>query len=880
MMRKEFKINFILLVLILASLKVAGQEPYNPILNFPTVQLHLREILTLVENQTEINFSYSPDKIPLDSMIELSSPELSLNEILLLLENSGLELSRRSDYYIIKPARKTMPISPPQKFFTVSGFVTDKNNKESLIGASISIRETGKGTISNGYGFFSLRLKEGAHSLLFSFVGYKPAIREINLKANQNLRIDLERRTEELEEVKIVLADPVESFQNQQMGRTTLAPNSIRKTPGFMGESDVIKSLQSIPGIHFYSDGSTIFHVRGGARDQNLLLIDEAPVYNPAHMLGIFSVFSPDALNSVDIYKGDMPSWYGGRLSSVIDIKTREGNREEFSFSGNTNLVASTLNFEAPLFQKKGSFYLSARRSHLKWLVSRDNQTLEQLHFSDLNLKTNYRINNKNRLFFSFYSGLDQFRNREAYLRSTGISWRNFAGNLRWNHIYGERLFSNTSLIISDYDYNLYTSYQLDQRWNAGISLTALKSDHSFFINPSSTLYYGIYLGYHSYYPGHFLDGDNPDPLRPGVANKYTSENIIYISHKLELTNSIEVRYGLRAGSWINRGETTEYTYNENNRVTDTLNYARGEVYNRFPVFEPRLSIGFRPGKRLNAKLAYSRNSQFEFLISNSISPFTSLEVWLPAGPNIEPMISDQVTAGLNFNPPGSPISFNAEVFYKKTLNYISYVDHAFMLFNPQVETELRFGRAKAYGAEFILKKYEGRWNGWISYALSKVNLEIPGINNNNPFPPRYNRPHSLSLFSEYTISRRWDFSASWIYASGSPFTTPSGYYYYMGYQVPYYEERNNDRLPDYHRLDLSTSIQLNGPDAKSEHILQFSIFNVYGRKNPFNITFNKIVDENGNIVVPSDYREVPELEKTMMYLFGTIPSISYQFKF
>lgn len=880
MMRVHLNIVFVFLVIFLYTGKISAQNQPGNDIHFPGNQLTLTEILDLIEKQTDLRFSYNPDKITLDTLFYLSEPMVTLDEILSLLEESGLELTKRSNYIILKPApRKASLVSPPE-FYTINGHITDESNKESLIGATISIEQTGKGTITNGYGFFSLRLEEGKYSLIISYLGYESVKQDIELNSNQSLNINLNRKTKKLEEVTIEVDEQDLSVQNQQLGKTQVSLNTVRKIPGFMGESDVIKSLQSLPGINFYSDGSTIFHVRGGARDQNLLLIDEAPVYNPAHMLGIFSVFSPDALNSIEIYKGDMPSWYGGRLSSVIDIKTREGNREEFVFSGNTNLVATTLNFEAPLFKKKGSFYLSGRRSHFKWLISGSNPSVEKLHFTDLNLKSNYRINDKNRLFFSFYSGLDQLRDREATNRSTGISWRNFAGTLRWNHVYGDRLFSNTSLILSDYDYNLYTFYQLNQRWNAGISLLALKSDHSFFINPSSTLYYGIYLGLHSYFPGNFMAGNDPDPLRPGVANKFASENVLYFSHKWQMSEKIELRYGLRIGSWNNRGATTEYGYDDNYRVTDTLQYNQGEIYNRFGIFEPRISLGIRMGENLFGKLAYDRNSQFEFLISNSISPFTSLEVWLPAGPNIEPMISDQFTVGLNFLNPASNISLNIEFFYKNTSNYISYVDHAFMLFNPQVETELRFGRAKAYGAEFILKMDKGRWNSWISYGLSVVNLDINDINNDEPFPPNYNRPHSLSLFSEYTITNRWDISANWIYSSGAPFTTPSGYFYYQGYQVPYYEKRNNDRLPDYHRLDISTRIQLNRSGSDSEHILQLSVFNIYGRKNPFNITFNKIVDENGNIVVPADYSQIPELEKTMMYMFGAIPSISYQFKF
>jgi hypothetical protein len=878
---QQFKYIIVpVLFILFFNSELTAQSDSIKYFSFKKQNIKISEIFKEIENSGPFQLSFNPKKIPLDSSVYIPSLNISFPDLTNVLRDAGLQVKERGDHLIIKPSNKTDPQVRTSDFFVVKGYIRDAENKESLIGATVAAQPGGNGTISNSYGFYSIKLKEGSYRLAISYIGYEKVQREINLDQNLDINIDLVQGKTNIEEVVIVNDETDRAVQNLQLGKNEISVKNVRKIPGFMGESDVIKSLQSLPGVNFYSDGSTIFHVRGGARDQNLILIDEAPVYNPAHMLGIFSVFSPDALNSIDIYKGDMPAWYGGRLSSVIDIKTREGNSEKFSFSGNTSFVATTLNLEAPLLNKKGSFYISGRRSHLKWLAGQDNNSLEQLYFTDFNLKTNYRFNQNNRLFFSFYTGIDRFKNRETILRSTGISWTNFAGNIRWNHIFGERLFSNTSLIASNYDYNLYTSYQLNQRWNAGISLIALKSDFSFYINPTSTLYYGIYLGSHSYFPGNYYSGDDEDPLAPGVPNKFSSEKALYLSHRMDISDRVQIRYGLRFGRWENRGNTTEFVYNDENRVEDTLTYSDNSVYNSFGFFEPRISLAIELSPTLTSRISYSRNTQHEFLITNSISPFTSLEVWLPAGPNIQPMLSQQLTAGINFLQPEFPLSFNLEFFYKQIWNYISYVDHAYMLFNPHVETQLLNGYSEIFGAEFVLRKNGLKWNGWISYAWSKAKIKIPGINENTFFPARYDRPHSLSLFSEYKLGPRWGFSATWTFASGSPFTTPTGYYYYMGYQVPYYNERNNDRLPDYHRLDVSTSIQLNAPDSKNEHLLRLSIFNLYNRKNPFNINFNKMIDEEGNIVVPSDYSEVPELESTMMYLFGLVPSISYHFQF
>lgn len=846
---------------------------------FEELGITISDLFEYIEKNSDYKFSYNPTIIPVDKTITLTSHQMKMKEIISLLEKNGIGLSKRGEHFIVKQ----IDIPEPEEenfFFTLRGYIKDQENDESLIGASIALKSSGKGTISNAYGFYSLHLEKGTYDLTFSFIGYKPIKKEVKLLDDRLLNISLEKQEQEIEEVTIVVDESEQRYRSLHAGKSSFSVNELKQMPGLTGSPDVIKSLQSIPGINFYSDGSTIFHVRGGTRDQNLLLIDEAPVYNPAHMLGIFSVFSPDALNSVEVYRGDMPAIYGGRLSSVIDIKTIEGNSERISFNGNTGPVTTALNLEGPLLRKKGSFFVSGRRSHLKWLLGRDNENIEQLYFSDFNLKANYRFNPDNRIFLSFYSGIDRFQNREARFRSSGISWTNFAGNLRWNHVFGDRLFSNTSLIASNYDYNLYTSYELNQRWNAGISLLALKSDFSFYINPSHTLKYGVYFGVHSYFPGHFLSGDDPDPLRPGVPNKFTRENAFYISYNLELGKVVDVRTGIRFGSWNNIGATTEFVYGENNEVIDTLSYGDKEIYNRFSFFEPRMSIGFNFSRVWKAKLAYSRNTQFEFLISNSISPFTSLEVWLPAGPNIKPMFSDQLTAGVDFFPSGRNFNINSEIFYKKISNYMSYEDHADMIFNPNVEKELRYGKAKAYGAELVIKTGGERWEGWISYAYTRSLLKIQDINNLKEFPAGYDRPHSLNIFTEYDISPRWNISASWFYASGSPFTSPTGYYYYLDHQVPYYVERNNDRLPVYHRLDVSTSIRLNKPEAKNKHLLHLSVFNLYGRRNPFNINFNKMQDGNGNIVVPKDYSSIPELETTMIYLFGAIPSISYHFEF
>ena len=869
-----------LLSLMFFGLNLNAQTDTSFLVHYGKESLNISSLLEELSKQTNSKFSYNPKKIPLETEVGKWEREMSLGQVLNSLHMYGIEYRLMEDHIVLRYKPGLLIKDSKVKVYTISGFVTDRSTGEALIAATVALEGKNLGTISNGYGFYSLSLDKGEYELFVSYVGLKTIKQKIILQADTVIDFKLEAAVADFEEVVIISDELSRINDNSVSGSTVLNVTSIKKSPGFLGEADVIKSLQSVPGINFYNDGSTIFHVRGGDRDQNLILIDEAPVYNPAHMLGIFSVFTPGSLNSVNIYKGDMPSSFGGRLSSVIDIKTKEGNNKKLSFSGAISPVATSLSLEGPVFQKKSSFYLSGRRSHLKWLLGNDGETLSELYFSDFNFKYNYRLNESNRLFLSLYAGKDKMRNRESFLKSSGISWKNFAGTLRWNHLFGDKLFMNNSFIASNYNYDLFTSYELNNRWNSQISLFAFKSDFSYYISPKSTLKFGIFLGDHQYFPGNFLSGDNLDPLVPGVPDKRSNESSIYLNHEFWLSEKLVLRYGFRLTSWKNKGETYEFEYNNEYQPVDTFYYAGNVVYNKFFSFEPRMSLNWFMNNSLSFKMAFARNSQFEYLITNSVSPFTSLEVWLPAGPNIKPMFSDQITSGFTWKSKDLPLYFSFEGFYKIMYNYISYADHAYMLFNPHVESELRFGKGKAFGAEFLIKKTEGRLNGWMSYTRSRSLLKISGINSLNYFPARYDRPNSFDLNISYRLKTRWSIGANFIYSSGNPVTTPTGYYFYNNYQVPFYEERNNDRLPNYHRLDLSTEIQLNKLNSKNEHKLLISIFNIYNRQNPFNINFNKIVDESGNLLVPLDHSEPPELQPSVMYLYGFIPSISYQFSF
>lgn len=826
-------------------------------------------------------FSYDPSTLPADSLISIRYDNIPLKEVLDGLRDYGISHSIMGEHIILRPIDEIAdPREEKKPRYTLSGYILDKENGEALVGATISDKQSGKGAMANGYGFFSLTLQEGEYDLQASFLGYNPSDISLVLSEDKQVEIKLEQGLSVLEEVLVVSSGESMSTREAGTGEFYLKPSEISKIQGFMGQPDMIKSLQTMPGINFYGDGSTIFHVRGGARDQNMILIDEAPVYNPAHMLGLFSVFTVESLNSIKVYKGNMPASLGGRISSVIDLKLKEGNSNKLSFHGNTGPIATSLNLEGPLFRKKSTYYISARRSHFKWLFAGQNDNIDLLHFSDFNIKYNYRINPANRIFFSLYSGSDIFKNNTYNNRSNGINWKNLAGNLRWNHIFGDRLFSNTSIIVSAYDYNLYISWEDKQRWNTGLALATLKSDFTFYSSPGNTYRAGFSISAHNYSPGNYYAGSSPDPLARGVPEKQTVESVLYLDFENELLPGMVFNYGLRLTAWSNHGPTTEYVYDDNYRPVDTMIYNSGNSYNSLPGFEPRLQLNYKISNNLSAALSYSHNLQFEHLISNSISPFTSLEVWLPAGPNIKPASSDQLSAGISLLDNNNVFSFDLGLYYKVTDNYISYVDHAYMLFNPHIEGELRYGKGRSQGIEALFRRRGGNPEWWISYTLSATELVINDLNNNQPFPSGYDRPHNFNAHMNISILSGWLFSANFIWCSGNPITSPTGFYYYKGYQVPFYDKRNNDRLPDYHRLDLSTEIRLNRKGSSQYHSLKLGLYNAYGRKNPFTINFNKIIDDSGALKVPTDRSETPHLHSSMIYVHGAVPSISYHFKF
>jgi hypothetical protein len=890
------KLIILLLWMQFTACVLAGQEQVGTI-TIDAVDMPVSWVMSRIEEQTSLSFSYNSRLIDPQKNVTIRADQISLDSALtLLFMNEKIRFEVVERQIVLKRARRlqvnleaeaAFPDADQELFkFTINGYVKDARSGEVLIGATITIPGGMEGTITNEYGFYSLTLTREVKELFCSYVGYSHMVLPVGGKSNQILHFNMEKEAARLSEVTVYSSDAEQLIRTSRSSEEKIQPESVRKMPALFGEKDVIKSLAAIPGIKFFGDGSTIFYVRGGSRDQNLITIDEAPIYNPTHLLGFFSTILPDAVKDVKIYKGDFPANYGGRLSSLIDVRTKDGNMNHFGMDGSVGLLSSRLSMEGPLWKDHISFFLSGRRSYITRPLQAVNQNINDLHFSDLHLKLNYRINGKNRVFFSMYRGVDNFEQQHSIEQSTGIHWKNRTTTLRWNHLYSERLFSNLTLFGSMYDYFLNTHIENQDYWKSHIDNLSLKYDFTWYVRPDNTVRFGLLSAAHFHNPGNFYRGGQEFDPGLDLSTKHTREFAFYVSDQFIINNRLSIRAGMRMTLWQNIGPATEYSIiptTGGDFVRDSLSvseYPAGEVYHHSTSLDPRLSMIYQAGSRQMLKLSYSRTSQFQYLITNSISPFTSLEVWLPAGPNVKPQVAHQFTAGYTYRLRHAGIRFDAELYYKMMMNLIDYRDHARMLMNPLVEYELRIGNGEAYGLEMILNRESGRFTGWISYTWSRAIARVDEVNGGNPYPAYSDRPHDVSFYLSWSLHRRLTLSANFIYMTGAPFTTPTGFYYYDNHQVPIYAERNNDRLPDYHRLDVALNWQLSKPERRFQHELIFSAYNLYNRKNPVALHFNKVENGAGEYVVPYDFIATPELTTTQFYLYGIVPSVSYHFSF
>ena len=879
--------KFFLIALLFCSLK-ASSQPLQQRIALSLKNKPIAEALQEITRQTGIEFSYDPRQVPVDKPITINIKDRTVQEVLEeVLVRNDIGFFRVEDHLVLKSApsssgqREDVKLAKSIKNYTVGGFVKEKNTSEALIGANIWVRGTGMGVTTNGYGFFSLTLPAGVYQLVISYVGYKEETKEVNFDENRSLSIELAEDLCPMGEVEIVAMGPGSDRPEERLDGIRFSQKTLTTLPGFGGNLDVIRALQSVPGIHSFGDGSALYYVRGGNSDQNLLLIDEVPVYNPSHLFGFFSAFAPDAINEVQVYKGDFPARYGGRLSSVIDIKAKEGNRNHFGFSGNLGPYASALTLEGPVIKNRASFFISGRISTLNWLthLSVFQKTFD-FRFYDLNAKINFNINPNNRLFFTFYTGQDEFSQYASTAVNTyGIRWNNKAGTLRWNHVFHGRLFANTTFSYSKYKYSLALPEEQNGSWNSSIANLTLKSDATWYLNPDNTLRAGMEITNHESNPGEVKMNTN-GAQAPQVSPYHSMEYVLYLSNEQRIGKHFSLRYGLRLPIWQNWGPATVYYFDVNHNVIDTATFPAMTAYGIFITPEPRLNVQYRIDTASSIKISYCRTTQFMQLLSNSTSPFNSVEVWALAGPNILPQKADQIALGYSRDFFKAKATFSVEAYYKWFHDHLDYRDHANMLFNPLIEGELRFGSSKSYGVEVMFRKHTGKWTGWMGYTWSRAFITTPEVNNGESYPAFYDRPNDFSVNINYDTRKHWSFQVNWIYMTGSPITMPIGFYYNNGYSVPLYGQKNNGRLPDYHRLDLSVRYVFNKPGNRYQHGLSVTLYNAYGRLNPFSESYNKTTNGNGGFVVPSNLNGTHQLVPTSISVAGIIPSINYQFKF
>ncbi len=759
---------------------------------------------------------------------------------------------------------------------TLSGYLKDKANGEGLIGASVYFSQLKTGAITNSYGFYSVSVPSGTYTVNFSYIGYQTQSPVIDLSASKQLNILLEEEMQQLEEVVVSGEKKSQNVESLQMSMEKVQVKMIKKLPSFMGEVDIIKSMTLLPGIQNGGEGSSGLYVRGGGPDENLMILDEAPVYNASHLLGFFSVFNSDALKDVEVYKGGIPAEYGGKASSVIDIRMKDGNSQRFGMTGGIGNISSRLTIEAPIIKDKWSFIASGRRTYADYfgkligLKALDNN---QLYFYDLNLKTSATINDKNRVYLSAYTGDDYFKAGESiYMR-----WGNLTSTARWNHLFSNKLFSNTSFIFSRYNYSLgVPSSGADQfDWTSQIADYNFKEDITWYLNSTNKLTIGLNSIYHHFEPGQVDANEGSYFSDLKLTNYNALDNSLYVSNEQTIGPLLSLRYGLRYSYFqqIGYGKVREYKNPDqpnDNEITGVKEYKAGKLIPPgYHNLEPRLALKYELGNESSVKASYNRMVQNLHLISNTNSP-TPLDIWLPSSTYIKPLIVNQVGLGYFKNLKNNMFETSAEVYYKDMQNVIDYIDGAELFLKEDLETELLRGDGYAYGVELYAKKQEGKLTGWLSYTWSKSMREIQGINDGNPYPSSYDRTHNVSVVGSYEITRRLNFSTTWVFLTGSPTSYPLAKYNVQGNAIYYYADRNSNRIPDYHRLDVSLTYDFKKNDhRKYKQSLNFSVYNVYARRNAYSVTF-KQNEDNPNIT-----------EATRLSIIGSvIPSIIYNFTF
>jgi hypothetical protein len=752
-----------------------------------------------------------------------------------------------------------------QKNVTLSGFTKDAGTGEVLIGATIYVDELQSATTSNIYGFYSLTIPPGNYTIQISYMGYVQDTRAVKLESNKILNVELKEKINELQEVIVLSKAADDNVKSNKMGTIELDVKKSRMVPVVFGEQDILKTLQLSPGIKPASEGSSGYYVRGGTTDQNLILLDEATVYNSSHLLGFFSVFNSDAIKNAEMIKGAMPANYGGRISSVLDVKMNEGNSKKYSVSGGLGIIASRLTIEGPIVKDSASFIISGRRSYadmFMFLAPEEGMKNIGLYFYDFNMKANYIVNQNNRLYVSGYFGRDIFDFNNRF----GFNWGNKTATIRWNHLFSNKLFLNSSFIYSDYNYAVgieFGTTRLDIA--SSIRDYNLKEDFQYFINPDNSLKWGFNTIHHTFFPGEMSYGDKQMTNQIVIEKRYALENGIYLLNDLKF-KKLNINYGIRYSFFNILGPGNYYDFDENGEINNTATYKNGKLVKTYHGLEPRVTLSYLLSKESSVKVGYAKNYQYLHLLSKSTST-SPTDLWIPSSNIVKPQDAHQFSAGYFRNLNNNVIQFSTEIYYKSMNNLIDYKNGADLSLNALVESQLIFGTGRAYGAEFSLEKKDGKLTGSLSYTLSKTERNFDPVNNGTWFPAKQDRTHDLNITVVYKFTNRFLVSATWVFYTGDAVTFPSGKYKVDGITVNYFTERNGERMPDYHRMDAGIT-WYGKKKSKYESSWSISLYNVYARKNAYSISFRE------NAINPM------ETEAVRLSLFSIVPSITYNFKF
>ncbi|UZR93543.1 TonB-dependent receptor [Chondrinema litorale] len=763
-----------------------------------------------------------------------------------------------------------------QQSYTISGYVKDAKTGEELLGVTVYVEEIKNGVVSNPYGFYSLTLKEGEYNITLSFIGYEPLKKQITLNENLSLNLKLTESSTELEEVVVEAEAEDHNVQDLSIGKSEINIVQVKNLPALFGEPDIIKTVQMQPGVLTAGEGTSAFFVRGGSADQNMILLDEAPVYDPSHFFGLFSVFNADVIKSSELYRGGIPAQYGGRLSSLLDIRTKDGNANKLSGAGSIGLLASKFMLEGPIAKNKSSFIVSARRSYADVVAKAVGQNIP-VYFYDFNGKINWKPNNKNRFFLAAYLGRDVINFNDG-----GIGWGNKTTTFRWNHLFNERLFSNTTFAFSDFDYKLFLDDDVQGfEWTANMQEATLKKDLTYFLNPSNEISFGASATYRRFSPGRIEPkGEHSIFANVQLDKQYAMDYALYLGNTQKISDRFSLQYGLRYSIFQSVGDQEVKIYedptdNVNINIIEIKKYDQFEPIKTFHNLEPRFSARYTLNESSSLKASYQRMVQNIHLIANSTVPIP-FNTWAPSGMYLKPQKADQVAIGYFRNFDNNTYEFSVETYYKEMKNVTDFADNAQVFFNEDLPTEYRQGTSDSYGLEFNLKKNEGRLTGFASYTWSKTNREVPDVNNNEPFLANYDRRHSFNLAATYQLDQYYTFGANFVYYTGRPITLPTGRYEFDGYNMDLISERNGYKLEDFHRLDISVTKEGKKNNSRKWKTSQsLGIYNVYNRRNPFTIYSRTKQDDDGEIIGDGSEKELRKVS-----LFPILLSYSWRVRF